>query len=88
MSVTLGQWVELPEPLPIGPVWGDEDGDEDKDSLEKRGLLKAGTIVRMEGGKELLIGDMNEMLGSCDCCIRASRDDLVVAYYVIDVDRR
>ena len=78
------QWIELPEPLPIGPVF--DDGMESLDSFYQRDLLKGGTIIRLQDGNEELIGDINEMLGTCDCCSRIRDEDLVVAYYVIDAE--
>lgn len=79
-------WVEWePLNLPIGPVFG-EPGSEpyELDSVSKRGLLKAGTLLRMEtAGEFVLVGHINQSGGVCDDCAGFSPADCVEAYRVV-----
>lgn len=53
------------------------------------GLVKAGTIVRVEtalGTKTVLIGEINESNGSCSCCSYFDWTEIVIEYKIIAED--
>ena len=35
--------------------------------------VKVGSVIKLKNGNIELIGTLNEVLGSCDCCSRANR---------------
>lgn len=70
-------WIEVN--IPFGPAY---DSGEQLDSLDKRGLCTAGTLVKLDTGEEFLIGDVNRNGGGCDCCPTVGYRD-TVAYYKI-----
>lgn len=71
--------------LPLGPLY-DPDPDAvpyELDSAHKRGLLLAGTLLRVEGGEYVLVGHINRSGGVCDDCRAFSTETLVEAYRIV-----
>lgn len=60
--------------------------DKDEDSFVNRRLDNAGTQIRLKGGRAYLIGDINQLGGSCDCCTAVDGSDIVEAYRVLVED--
>jgi hypothetical protein len=52
---------------------------DDHERYRLRDRLKAGMMLRMDDGSELLVGDVNRQLGVCDCCT-PNRGKDIVAY--------
>jgi hypothetical protein len=48
--------------------------------LRELGRIKIGTVVELAGREPILIGELNEMGGSCDDCCEMSGTDIVVRY--------
>ena len=80
MEKTVMEWIELG--IPFGPVWSREPHHE-MDSLQHRGLSKAGVLIEMINGKRLLIGHINDMGGTCDDCTEIKERDIVARYCVV-----
>jgi len=76
------EWKKLN--LPYGPVW-DKKFIKEKDSLTKRELNKAGTLIDTKYGK-FLIGDINKLKGICDDCVAFEYETIVKRYKVISLD--
>jgi hypothetical protein len=49
------------------------------------GLALPGTQIEIEGGKRLLIGDINPLGGICDDCAGIDDDTIIVRYRVFDL---
>ena len=75
----MGKWIEIN--LPFGPIWGNEW--KKKDSFSERKLNKPGVLVKMEDGKQYLIGHINKNRGICDDCVAFDNHDIVVKYKVL-----
>ena len=60
--------------IPYGGSW---------ESFRKAGLSNPGVLVYIKGGKEFLIGDINELGGCCDDCVSINKDDIVEKYKVV-----
>jgi len=46
-------------------------------------IAKAGMVVLLEGGEEVLVGDVNHNGGVCDCCTVVDSDKIVVKYKIV-----
>lgn len=46
-------------------------------------LAKSGTLIELESGKVLLIGDINEEGGVCNDCLGINKSDIIKRYAVI-----
>lgn len=50
------------------------------------GDLKPGMLLEFENGTRMLVGDINELTGSCDCCGMRYDTDIVVRYRMLDLE--
>lgn len=73
--VEASDWIELG--INYGPI---DDDDKQVDTFISKGLNQPGTGVRLENGKEYIIGDINREAGSCSCCRLIEKTD-VIAFY-------
>lgn len=71
-------WVEVN--IPLGPAYDYEDSD---DSMDARGLSRAGVLMEFEDGKRELIGHVNAGHGRCDCCRKRLSDAIVKRYAIV-----
>lgn len=67
---------EPPEELPYDP-----ESEEWEASYRKRteyiiNAIQPGTLVRLGSGKIMLIGDINRLFGTCDCCQDFGEEDI------------
>ena len=67
-------WIELG--LPYRDYVGNNDA-------VSRGIIRAGVQIRFEDGDELLIGDINQKGGRCDCCMVCGEDAIITHYRVV-----
>jgi hypothetical protein len=68
-------------------VWSAEyhlrKADQEAGTFTKLGLNKPGTLVELEDGQRLLIGDINDDAGVCGCCSVINDTAIVKRYKVV-----
>lgn len=79
----MNEWIEIN--LPFGPIWDPDTVCTEKDSFCKLGLNKPGTIIKVKGGKNYLLGDINCIGGVCDDCVAFGKEMIVKRYMVLDL---
>jgi hypothetical protein len=51
--------------------------------LDEEGIIKPGVVIEFDGGKQVVIGHLNEVWGSCDCCVLLRGEQIVNGYCVV-----
>jgi hypothetical protein len=73
----MNDWIEVN--LPLGPIFT---ATGQAPSMKKNGLLRPGVLIEFFGGKQVLVGDINELSGVCDHCAEPGHS-LVSRYKVV-----
>ena len=66
----MSEWIEINLPFNYNEKFEDTD-DYQKvfdETFVGKGLANPGTLIELEDGDVLLIGDINKNRGRCDCC--------------------
>lgn len=71
-------WIKIN--LPYGPIF---DKFDEKDSLTKKGLNKAGILIKTQKQEVYLIGDINPLKGICDCCVKFDKHEIITHYAIV-----
>lgn len=72
------KWIDLNPALPYGTRPSDPE-----DTFMRRGLARAGVMLRTAEGTEYLIGDVNDEGGGCGCCGYVRPSTMVVSYALV-----